>query len=80
MKSLFTTLLIKVIEYLTSSEFVGFIKKLVLSYMDDNKKTGEEKRKAVIEEVKISSFKFGSNLVNLAIEGVVAQVKNKEKE
>jgi len=77
MKSLFSSLLVKVISYLTSAEFVAFVKELVLSYLNDDKKTGEEKRKAVIEQIKDSSFVVGTNLMNLAIEGILAYVKAK---
>lgn len=77
MQGIWIALLMKIIEYITSKEFIGLVKKLVLSMFEDDKKTGEEKRQYVLEELKKSSINFSTNLINLSIESVVTYFKTK---
>jgi len=76
MKGIWITLLVKIIGYLTSAEFVNLVKELVLSMVNADK-TGEEKRAHVLEELKKSSFDFGSSLASLALESIVSLFKIK---
>lgn len=80
MKSIWTSLLVKVVGYLTSGDFIKLVKELVHSMIVDEGKTGEEKRAFVLNELKKSAFEFGSNLAGLAIEAVVALAKAKGAE
>lgn len=77
MQGIWIALLMKIIEYITSKEFIGLVKKLVLSMFEDDKKTGEEKRQYVLEELKKSGINFSTNLINLSIESVVTYFKTK---
>lgn len=77
MQGIWIALLMKIIEYITSKEFIGLVKKLVLSMFEDDKKTGEEKRKYVLEELKNSGVEFSTNLINLGIESAVTYIKTK---
>jgi hypothetical protein len=75
MKGIWLSLLGKIIEYLTSKEFVGLVKQLVYSMFEDDSKTSEEKRAHVLNELKKSGMNFGSNLAGLAIESFVTVAK-----
>lgn len=77
MQGIWIALLMKIIGYITSKEFIGLVKKLVLSMFEDDKKTGEEKRKYVLEELKNSGVEFSTNLINLGIESAVTYIKTK---
>lgn len=77
MQGIWIALLMKIIEYITSKEFIELVKKLVLSMFENDKKTGEEKRKYVLEELKNSGVEFSTNLINLGIESAVTYIKTK---
>jgi hypothetical protein len=75
MKVIWLSLLGKIIEYLTSKEFIDLVKKLVYSMFADDTKSGEQKRAHVLNELKLSGMNFGSNLAGLAIESFVTIAK-----
>ncbi len=77
MKSIWASLLIKIVKYLTSAEFINLVKKLVLFMNKDESKTGDEKRIFVLNELKKQSFVVSSSLTSLAIEAVVSYLKIK---
>jgi len=75
MKDIWLALLGKVVQYLTSKEFVDLVKALVLTMFEDDSKTGAEKREHVLEEIKLSGMNFGSTLASLAIVSIVVVAK-----
>ena len=77
MKTLWLSLLGKVIQYLTSKKFVDLVKQFVFTMFNEDKLSGEEKRKYVLNELKKQNQEFGLTLTNLAIESVVTIAKVK---
>ena len=77
LNSILVSILLQLVSRLTKRDFVESVKSLVISYINKDME-GEEKRKAVVEQIKQEGWSFANYIVNLVIESVLAYLKIKQ--